>query len=175
MNLFFRLILTLIKCFFIRKKKVMESAYLSFRVLPFDCDINIHLTNSRYLSFMDLGRLYLIAQKQNVFRTMLKYRWQPVISDLEIKFIKSVKPFARIILQTRVLTWDDRYLYLEQRLFDKHTLYSIAIIKGTFVEKGQRVPMSRIVAIAGEPNLKAPPMSTMLKHWQALTEAKKAL
>lgn len=173
MNLWFRLLLTLIKCLFVKKDHLLDSSELTFRVLPFDCDINIHLTNSRYLAFMDLGRLYLIAHKKNLFRTMLRHRWQPIISGIEIKFIKPVKPFSKIKLRTRLLTWDERYLYLEQRFFDNNKLYAIALIKGTFIEQRERVPMSRILTIIGEPQTIAPPMPLVIKHWQALTEAKK--
>ena len=62
MNLYFRIILVLIKSFFAKKISPLTSSTLSFRALPFDCDINLHLTNARYLSFMDLGRTYYVGQ-----------------------------------------------------------------------------------------------------------------
>ena len=36
---------------------MLEESHLSFRVLPTDLDVNMHLTNSRYFSFMDLSRV----------------------------------------------------------------------------------------------------------------------
>lgn len=173
MNLWLRIIITLIKCFFAKKIDLLAPSQLSFRVIPFDCDINIHLTNSRYFSFMDLGRFYHIAHMKNLLATVFKQRWQPVISDVEVKFIKSVKPFAKITLRTRLLTWDERYIYLEQRFFDSKNLYAIALVKGTFLQGNQRVSIEKILSVVGQKNLTPPPMPSAIKHWHSLIEAKK--
>jgi len=173
MNLWLRLIITLLKCIFVKKIDLLATSQLTFRIIPFDCDINIHLTNSRYFSFMDLGRIYHIAHMKNLLATVFKQHWQPVISDVEVKFIKSVKPFVKITLRTRLLTWDERYIYLEQRFFDQKKLYAIALVKGTFLQNHQRVPIEKILAVVGQKNMTAPPMPTTLKHWHSLIEAKK--
>jgi acyl-CoA thioesterase FadM len=39
---------------------LLESSMLRFWVFPTDLDINLHMTNARYLSFMDLGRIDLL-------------------------------------------------------------------------------------------------------------------
>jgi thioesterase superfamily protein len=37
-------------------------ARLRFRILPHDLDLNFHVNNARYLSFMDLGRVDLMGR-----------------------------------------------------------------------------------------------------------------
>ena len=60
MTLFFRLFLITIQGFFKKRCSLNEVSSLFFKVYYFDIDLNGHLTNSKYLSFMDLGRLRLI-------------------------------------------------------------------------------------------------------------------
>ncbi|MEC8207268.1 MAG: thioesterase, partial [Pseudomonadota bacterium] len=51
MNLYFRLILLFFK---IKRNRdyqgLLDTIDIEFRALPTDCDINLHLTNSRYLA-----------------------------------------------------------------------------------------------------------------------------
>ena len=56
MNLYFRLLMLLIKL--IRKPRLglLDTSVLILRVLPNDLDMNMHMNNGRYLSIMDLGR-----------------------------------------------------------------------------------------------------------------------
>ncbi|MDF2866537.1 MAG: thioesterase [Gammaproteobacteria bacterium] len=172
MNLYFRLIRLLFKIIWGAKKDLLAESRLVLRALPLDCDLNWHLNNARYLSFMDLGRLHLIGQA-NFFRNMLKQRWSPILLAAEISFIKAIKPLQRFELITRVLTWDDNYLYLEQRFEKDGKLLALAYVKGLFIGKTGKVPTSELLAASGVVNTEPPPMPEAIKYWKDLTEAKK--
>ena len=62
MNLYLRLFLLLFRLIGLPRKGLLEESRVAFRVLPNDCDVNLHMNNGRYLSFMDLGRVHLVAQ-----------------------------------------------------------------------------------------------------------------
>ncbi len=62
MNLYLRLFLLLFRLIGLKRKGLFEESRVAFRVLPNDCDINFHMNNGRYLAFMDLGRVHLMAQ-----------------------------------------------------------------------------------------------------------------
>lgn len=174
MNLIIRLILTLIKCSIAKRISLLDLSRLKFRAMPLDCDVNMHVTNSRYLSFMDLGRIYHIASMPNLFKAMLKRRWAPVLVGVDIKFVRSIKPFQKFYVQTHLLTWDEKYLYLEQRFLSDSALYAVALTKGMFLEKGKPVPMSELLKIMGFPEqTHAPAKPLSIQHWQALAEAKR--
>jgi len=61
-NLYLRLLRLLLLLPFVRRRSLLDAGRIAFRVWPNDCDINLHLNNGRYLTFMDLGRLQLLAQ-----------------------------------------------------------------------------------------------------------------
>lgn len=157
--------MTVVRAFLCSKTPVLRAASLYFRVLPTDCDINFHMTNSRYLSFLDLGRIYLVGSKKNLLKTVFKERWQPVVTGVDIKYIKAIKPFAKVRLKTRLMTWDERNIYMEQRFIIRGKTQAIALVQGAFIKKGRRVPMQQILSLCGEPNLQAPLPSIALKHW----------
>ena len=55
MNLYLRLLLLLLRIWRLPRRGVLDESRAAFHVLPNDCDINFHMNNGRYLSFMDLG------------------------------------------------------------------------------------------------------------------------
>jgi acyl-CoA thioesterase FadM len=109
-NLYLRLLFLLVRLMNVRRRGVLEDSRVSFRVMPNDCDVNLHMNNGRYLSFMDLGRLHLVAQV-GLLRIVVKNRWKPVLAAAEINFIRSLAPFEKFDMVTRVVTWDDKYIY----------------------------------------------------------------
>ncbi|MDG2319333.1 MAG: hypothetical protein P8L79_03640 [Rhodospirillaceae bacterium] len=57
MNILFRLVWMFLTVGRRSRCNVLDVSCVSFRVLPTDLDVNFHLTNARYFSFMDLSRV----------------------------------------------------------------------------------------------------------------------
>lgn len=173
MNLYFRLMIMLVKCLFVPKQKILEESRISFRVMLTDCDLNRHMTNSRYLSFMDLGRFYLMAQLR-ILGKVLKGKWAPILTGAEITFIRALNPLQKFDLITRILTWDEKYYYFEQRFEVNGELYALALAKGVFIAKKEKVPMSAIMAATSDYHNIAPSNEIIL-HWKNMAETKKSI
>ncbi|MCC8539413.1 thioesterase family protein, partial [Xanthomonas codiaei] len=63
MNLWFRLLALLAMSWFRPKLQApFGVSQLRFRVLPTDIDTNLHMTNGRYWTIFDLGRLDLVMR-----------------------------------------------------------------------------------------------------------------
>lgn len=92
MNLFFRMFKIILICLMRPKVKVTDDIYLNLRVLPTDLDLNMHMTNARYLSKMDLGRIALLIQT-GLAKTVGKNKWAPIVGGTSIRYCKSLKPF----------------------------------------------------------------------------------
>ena len=112
MNLYLRLLWLLWRMRSVVRRGLFEESRVAFRVWPNDCDLNLHMNNGRYLTFMDLGRTHLMGQA-GMLKEMLRRRWLPVLAAAEITFIRSLAPFERFELVTRLVTWDEKYVYLE--------------------------------------------------------------
>lgn len=171
MNLYLRLVKLLLLLPFVRRRPLFDTGRMTFRVWPNDCDINLHLNNGRYLTFMDLGRMHLLAQI-GLLGVMLRRRWAPVLSAAEISFIRPLPPFRKFELVSRLLTWDDKYFYMEQRFLVGERLCAVALVKGLFLQRRERVDSKTVLAALGL-DLIAPDMPEIVRHWNDLSALKK--
>ena len=171
MNLYLRLFLLLLKLIGLPRKGVFEESRVTFRVLPTDCDINLHMNNGRYLSFMDLGRVHLVAQ-MGLLRVIIRRRWRATLGAAEINFIRAIRPFKKFDLVTRLVTWDDKWAYMEQRFEVDGVLCAHSFVKGLFLDSRGRVESSTVVAELGYSGA-PPPMPRELEIWAELGNVKK--
>jgi len=171
MNLYLRLLLLLIRLIGLRRQALFEESRVGFRVLPNDCDVNFHMNNGRYLSFMDLGRLHLVAQI-GLLGIILRRRWGAALGAAEINFIRPLAPFQKFELVTRLVTWDEKYAYMEQRFESRGVLCAHAFVKGLFLERNRRVAPPEVAARLGTTSV-PPPMPEELRIWAELGNVKK--
>ncbi|HKU70795.1 MAG TPA: thioesterase family protein [Burkholderiales bacterium] len=171
MNLYLRLFLLLLRLIGLPRRGLLEESRVAFRVLPTDCDINIHMNNGRYLTFMDLGRVHLMAQL-GLIGPIFRRRWKPVLAAADINFIRPLAPFQKFDLVSRIVTWDDKYAYMEQRFESSGTLCAHAWVKGLFLGERGRVANSSVVAEIGYDGA-PPPCPEELKAWVELGDLKR--
>ena len=171
MNLYCRLLWLLLRTWGVPRRDLLEPSRVAFRVMPNDCDINFHMNNGRYLTFMDLGRIHLLRQNR-LLGVILKQRWMPVLTAAEINFIRSIAPLQKFELVTRLVSWDDKYFYIEQKFESRGVLCTHAYGKGLFLKNGYKVSNSEVLAKAGYPDA-PPPMPDELRLWAELGSAKR--
>jgi hypothetical protein len=54
MNLYFRMLIIFLKIWSGHRKRWSDESVVNFRAWPMDCDVNFHLTGSRYIAIADL-------------------------------------------------------------------------------------------------------------------------
>ena len=172
MNLYFRLFwLFFWRIHHCDRIKFSETSKLSFTVLPFDCDINLHMTNSRYPAFMDLARTYMISEV-GVMKKFLKLKWMPIVNASELTFFREIKPFEKFEIETKMVGWDEKYYYIEHRFITARGLHCIAHVRGVFVCKGKQVPIKDLVREAGHIG-DDPEMPSEVVKWIEFLQEKK--
>ena len=171
MNLYFRLIRVLIGSLFASQRQVLDTSMIDYRVWPLDCDINLHLTNSRYFALCDLARTYFMGELGILFK-MVKRNWLPVAQAQEISYFKPVNPFQRFTVTTRLSHWDEKYWYIEHRFLAKDKLCAQVQVRGLFIQGRNIVPMHDVLALLGD-NTESPEKPETVSQWQSLIEAKK--
>jgi acyl-CoA thioesterase FadM len=159
MNLFFRLLHLLLFSRTRSRAGVLDEVVTPFRVWPTDLDVNRHMTNGKYLSILDLGRVDLMLRSE-LFGVLRREGIYPVVASQTIRYRRSLPPFARFGVRTRVLGWDDRFIYLQQSFERSGEKVASAIVKGIFLRKsGGRVAPAELFQLmelsADEPVLPA--------------------
>lgn len=166
MSLLLRGVRVLLEALLFRPRlEPLDESVVTFRVWPNDLDVNLHMNNGRYLTLMDLGRLDLVV-RIGVLGTLRRRRWSPVVGSLKIRYRRSLLPFQRYAIRTRLLCWDDRWFFLEQRFERRGELVAIALVKGLFLGPAGRVPTQAVVDASGH-GVASPPPPEPVAAWQA--------
>ena len=163
MNLIFRLIRVLILSLVRSRLDPLDPSVLHFRAWPFDLDINVHMTNSRYFALMDLGRTELIL-RNGIAKQMFKRKWQPVVSGSTMRFKRAIKPFQKFAVETRALYWDDKGFYLEQRFVANGKTLALGVVKAVFVGPEGIIRPEEICRLVGADET-SPLMPDWLSGW----------
>ncbi|WP_243293303.1 thioesterase family protein [Geothrix mesophila] len=120
---------------------------LHFRVWPNDLDMNVHMNNGRFLSIMDLGRFDLTFRTK-LGRAMLRNRWKPLVGGITMRYRRSLELFEPFTLHTRLLGWDDKWVFLEQRFLKRDgDLAAEGVVKALFRGKAGNVPMAEVLRL----------------------------
>lgn len=110
-----------------------------FRVLPTDQDILRHMNNGVYLSIMDVARFDML-HRTGVWTTFQEKGWYPVVVSETISFRKSLQLWQRFTIESRILGFDAKAVYVEQRFVrpdaDGHPeIYAQGFIRGRFLKR----------------------------------------
>lgn len=149
---------------------LLETDTVRMRVWPTDIDFNFHLNNSRYLSYMDYGRVRLTAAT-GLLDEVLEQRWAPLVGSVVITYRRSVHLWRPFTLATRILCWDEKWFYMEQTFHSTEGLAAIAWVKGLFRGRDGNVPPERIVERLA-PGTLSPPMPANIVHWNNISYEK---
>ena len=107
-----------------------------FRVMPWDMDLNMHLTNTRYPSFIDVGRVQWFAEI-GLLPLIFKEGWRTVVASQTVTFVREIKPFTEVDIESRVLYWDRKYMYSEHRFLVDGKLHCKALGRIALVRGGR--------------------------------------
>ena len=116
--------LTLASAFWKPRLHLLDECRTVLRVLPNDLDVNLHLTNSRYLLAMDVGR-WDFSVRTGMWRVMHQRRWFPLLGSATLRFRKGLDPFQRYELSTRLVAWDEKWCWFEQRFCVGETVHAV--------------------------------------------------
>ncbi|HJW42876.1 MAG TPA: thioesterase family protein [Geothrix sp.] len=146
------LLRTLWKGLTLRFRRTLEplgTSVLAFRVWPNDLDVNVHMNNGRFLSVMDLGRFDLTF-RTGLGRAMLRNRWKPLVGAVTMRYRRSLDPFERYELHTRLLGWDAKWFFLEQRFLKRGgELAAEGVVRALFRGRDGNVPVAEVLRQMG--------------------------
>lgn len=83
---------------------------------PFECDMFLHKSNSTYFTELDIARTELMTTLfrdliYHVYDTTSRFVYVPVAA-VQGTFLKEIKPYQRYEIVSRVLSWDDKWLFI---------------------------------------------------------------
>lgn len=141
-----------------------DVATMRFRVWPSDLDELRHMNNGVYLSTMDLGRVDLMA-RSGVWPKLQAHGVYPVVTASTISYRRSLELWQRYELETRILGYDDRAVYLEQRFVVDGQIVARGYMAGRFLRRtGGVVPITEVAEVAGI-DAASRPVPEWMREW----------
>lgn len=171
MNLYFRFFWHLIAALLGKKTQdFLQATTLRFHVLPNDLDLNMHMNNGRYLTIADIGRTDFVI-RTGLFKYIVRNGQIPILASATIRYRVQLEPLRAYDLQTRIVCWDEKWVYMEHRFViakgkKAGEVAAIAIVKGAFYDKKKRatVPTAKLlnaIGFEGTP----PPIPASIQKW----------
>ena len=115
MNLFFRRLWVYLRAQLSSKDGTFTDVYsLDFRVWLTDQDAFLHLTNSRYLSFSDLGRLNMLI-RSGIWAVLKQQGWEIVICGQTRTIARMLKSPQTFEMACQITGWTDEHLAICHR------------------------------------------------------------
>jgi acyl-CoA thioesterase FadM len=147
------------------KLKVSDTGYREFLVWPTDLDVFMHMNNGIYLTLMDIARLDLM-KRANAWQRLKKLKVHPVVVMETITFRKSLTPWLRFGIETKILGWDEQAFYIGQRYVVGNEIYAEAVVKLRFLKSPKGTPTPEEVNnMLGGWQDEVPALPMWVKEW----------
>lgn len=163
MNLWFRLFLMLLRRPWRRPVPGLATTVVKMRVWPLDLDFNRHVTNGRYFTLADVGRMDYVL-RSGAFRAALRHRAIPVVGDVCGKFRRELKLFDRFEIHTRMLGWDEKWSFVEHRFVKDERVVAKVVMRGVFRSRNGTVSPAELASEL-EMDEQSPPLPQWLTEW----------
>ncbi len=96
---------------------------------------------------------------------LLRRRWTPLAGSAMLRFRRSLGPFHRYELRSRILGWDDKWFYFDQRCVRDGELMAHALVKTLLRAPSGNVPPSDVLGAAQLPT-ESPPLTAAILAWK---------
>ena len=135
MNLYFRLLLVILKA--MRSETITPDALknnIKVRMMPNDLDINMHVTNGRYLTLCDLARVDFFV-RSGLAALMIKNKWSPIVAEHTMTYLRPIKVFEKIDIHMEITHLDEKYVHCSHHFYKGENLMAQGTSKALIISK----------------------------------------
>lgn len=143
MRLRFRLLWLLFSSLWKEPLSVLDTSIISLRVHINDVDVR-KVSGDRYFAFADLGWGDMFI-RWGAFGRVLRGECAPVGQVLSVKVRSPLWLFQAFRVHTKVLWWDERWVYAEQRFVRQGETIAVCVLKGGLLKGSTLLPVSEWV------------------------------
>lgn len=163
MNLWFRLLFMLLRRPWRKPVHGLATTVVRMRVWPLDLDFNRHVTNGRYFTLADVGRMDYVL-RSGAFRVALRQKALPIVGDTWGKFRRELRLFESFEIHTRMLGWDKKWSFVEHSFVKNGRVLGVVVMRGLFRSSQGTLSPSEFVQELGLAE-QSPEMPKWLTDW----------
>lgn len=130
-------------------------------ITPFDIDPWMELNNGRTLTLFDLGRVGM-GIRIGLPQVMKRNGWGLTVAGNTVRYRKRVTVGTKLVMHTRCIGSDDRFLYVEQSMWRGGDCTSHMLLRSAVVENRRMIPPARLLDALDAPR---PELPTWVRAW----------
>lgn len=149
-----------------RQSKIgLTEEHVSHHIIwPWDLDAFLELNNGRTLTIYDLGRLSA-GVRSGLVGILKDQKWGLTMAGSSVRYRRRLRMFAQVKMRSRAVCWDDRFIYIEQSMWNSHgECANHVLYRAAATDKNGIVSPDRILTALGE-DVVTPPMPDWIKAW----------
>jgi acyl-CoA thioesterase FadM len=123
----------------------VSESRLRLITLPNDLDINLHMTNGRYLTIADLSRVDMFL-RTGLAKVMFKEKWTPIVTEHTRVYKRSLKVFSRFDLVMQLTHWDERSFHMSHQFIVDDRIVAHGTSVGVIRSRDGVVPPETVLA-----------------------------
>lgn len=148
MNLYLRLLWTLLRAWRRPEIALGDTIEVPMRVWLNDLDVNGHMNNGRYMTLTDLAVIEYFV-RAGFFGVMWRNGWRPMLGGATIAFRRGLRLGRAYRLRLTMCGWDSRWSYLQFEFVQAGNVVARGLAKGAIVGRQGIVPTAELHAALG--------------------------
>jgi acyl-CoA thioesterase FadM len=123
------------------------------------------MNNGIYLTLLDLARFDLL-KRARTWQKLKSHKVHPVVVQESITFRKSLTPWLKFQIETKILGWDEQAFFVGQRFVVNGEIYAEAVVKLRFLRSPRGTPTpAEINELAGGWDAPVPVLPDWVVQW----------
>lgn len=169
---YFRMLTFWLRSIFIYEKnlkKILDENSFFIRTMPTECNFFMIMDNCAYNKILDLSKFYILLHYRK-FGLVIKRKWKPLTVSLDMSLIRPIKVLQKYRISSKVLYWENSYIYMEHKFFIKDKLHATALSKSCFMIGKKLVQDDDLNALY---DMKSPSKPDVIAKWSELKNIKR--
>lgn len=130
---------------------------------PWDLDPWMEMNNGRTLTLYDLGRLPMMW-RAGAMSEMRRQGWGMSVAGASIRYRRRVRVFNRFTMTSRILGWDNRFLYVEQSMWRGGEATSSILCRMAITDENGIVAPAKLAKAMNVPT-DSPELPEYVRNW----------
>lgn len=132
--------------------------------MPWDIDLWLELNNGRTLTLFDLGRVPM-SIRNGVAAAAKSGGYGMVVAGASVRYRRRVTTFQTVDMVTTPVGFDDKFIYIEQSMWDQNgECCNHVLIRGAVIKKRRMVPPKELFDLI-DPAVESPELPAWVQNW----------
>ena len=123
----------------------------------------MELNNGRTLTLYDMGRMPLLS-RIGVVSALAANGWGMTAAGNTVRYRRRVRAFHKVEMHSRLIGWDDRFLYVEQAMWRGGEALNHMLVRQAATDASGILPPERLIAAMGH-DTRSPELPGWLRAW----------